>query len=107
MAKPKVKRGDPKTDFLRLDKDEEWDTVKAQVMAKIDLILKPPTIAYNDYNIMFTIPHFSPHPMPLDSEKKYTYLVEHALKAKSPSVKIIIEAKGSKKKKVSMLFIFC
>ncbi|KAF8234112.1 hypothetical protein L208DRAFT_1263522, partial [Tricholoma matsutake] len=99
MAKPKVKRGGSKSDFLWLDEDEEWDTVKAQVMAKIDSILKPPTIAYNGYNIMFTIPRYSPHPMPLDSEEKFTYLVEHALKAKSPSVKIIIEAKGSEKKK--------
>jgi hypothetical protein len=107
MAKPKAKRGDPKSDFLRLDEDKEWDTVKAQVMAKIDSILKPPTIAYDDYNIMFTVPRYSPHPMPLDSEEKYAYLVEHALKAKSPSVKIIIEAKGSEKKKVSMPFILC
>ena len=106
MAKPKAKQ-DPKSDFLQLDKDEGWDTVKAQVMVKIDLILKPPTIAYDDYNIMFTIPRYSPHPMPLDSDEKYAYLVEHALKAKSPSVKIIIEAKGSKKKKVNMPFTFC
>ncbi|KAF8224090.1 hypothetical protein L208DRAFT_1313391, partial [Tricholoma matsutake] len=81
------------------------DTVKAQVMVKINSILKPLTIAYNDYNIMFTIPCYSPHPMPLHSEEKYTYLVEHALKAKSPSVKIIIEAKGSKKEKENTIEI--
>jgi hypothetical protein len=47
MAKPKTKRGDPKSDFFRLNEDDDWDTMKAQVMAKIDMILKPATISYD------------------------------------------------------------
>ena len=73
-------------------------------MAKIDSILKPPTISYNDYDITFAIPCYSPQLMALDTKEKYAYLVKHALKAKTPSVKIIIEAKVSEMKKVSMPF---
>jgi hypothetical protein len=74
-------------------------------MAKIDSILKPLTISYDDYDIMFAIPRYSPQPMVLDSKEKYAYLVEHVLKAKaSQSVKIIIEAKVLDKKKVSISF---
>jgi hypothetical protein len=99
MAKPKTKRGDPKSDFFRLDEDKEWDTMKAQIMAKIDSILKPRTISYDDYDITFAIPRYSPQPMLLDDNDKYLYMVEHALKAKSgPCAKIVIEARVSEKK---------
>jgi hypothetical protein len=99
MAKPKTKRGDPKSDFFRLDEDKEWDTMKAQIMAKIDSILQPVTISYDDYDITFAIPRYSPQPMLLDDNDKYLYMVEHALKAKSgPCVKIVIEARVLEKK---------
>ncbi|KAF8240972.1 hypothetical protein L208DRAFT_1230276 [Tricholoma matsutake] len=99
MAKPKKKCDNPKSDFFRLDEDKEWDTMKAQVMAKIDSLLKPTTISYDDYDITFAIPCYSPQPMVLDTKEKYAYLVEHALKAKTPSVKIIIKAKVSQMRK--------
>lgn len=68
--------------------------MKAQVMAKIDSLLKPATINYDDYDISFVIPRYSPQPMPLDGNDKYLYMVEQSLKAKSgPSAKILIEAK--------------
>ncbi|KAF8229010.1 hypothetical protein L208DRAFT_1288457, partial [Tricholoma matsutake] len=77
-----------------------WDTMKAQVMAKIDMILKPATISYDNYNVQFAIPHYSPQLMPLDGSEKYTYMVKYALKAKSsPSAKIVIEAKVTEKQK--------
>lgn len=54
-------------------------------MAKIDSILKPATISYDDYDITF----------------------DHALKAKSgPSAKIVIEAKVLEKK-VRLLCVTC
>jgi len=73
--------------------------MKAQIMAKINLILKPVTISYDDYDITFAIPHYSPQPMLLDDNNKYLYMVEHALKAKSgPCAKIMIEARVLEKK---------
>lgn len=70
-------------------------------MAKIDSILKPATISYDDYDITFGIPCYSPQPMLLDDNNKYLYMVDHALKAKSgPSAKIVIEAKVLEKKKL-------
>jgi len=73
--------------------------MKAQTMAKIDLILKPITISYDDYNITFAIPCYSPQPMLLDDNDKYLYMVEHMLKAKSgPCAKIMIEVRVLEKK---------
>ena len=72
-------------------------------MVKINVILKPPAICYDKYNISFVVPHYSPQLMPLDSAEKYDYLVEHALKAKtSPSPKLIIEAKIPVKNVISI-----
>ena len=101
MAKPKTKQGDPKSDFSRLNEDGEWDTMKAQVMAKIDMILKPATISYNDYSIQFSVPHYSPQLMLLDGSEKYTHMIKYALKAKSClSAQIVIEPKVTEKQKV-------
>ena len=73
--------------------------MKAQIMAKINSILKPKTISYDNYNMTFTIPHYSPQPMLLDDNDKYLYMVEHMLKAKSgPCVKIMIEVRVLEKK---------
>ena len=60
MAKPKTKQGDPKSDFFWPDEDSEWDTIKAQIMAKINMILKPATISYDNYSIQFAVPHYLP-----------------------------------------------
>jgi hypothetical protein len=73
-------------------------------MVKINYILKPLIISYDNYDIMFAIPCYLPQLMMLDTEEKYAYLVKHAPKAKTPSVKIIIKAKVFKIKKVSMPF---
>ena len=103
MSKPKAKQGGPKSNIFHLDEDAEWDTMKAQVMAKIDLLLKPATISYDDYNVQFSIPWYSPQPMPLDNCEKYTYMAECILKGKSsPSAKILIKGKVTKKQKVYM-----
>ena len=77
--------------------------MKAQVMAKIDMILKPATISYDDYNVQFSIPWYSPQLIPLANCEKYTYMVEYTLKAKSsPSAKIMIKGKVIEKQKVRM-----
>ena len=103
MSKPKAKWGDPESDFFWLDKDAERDTMKAQVMAKINLLLKPETISYDNYNVQFSIPWYSPQPMSLDNCEKYTYMVEYALKVKSsPPAKILIEGKVTERQKVCM-----
>ena len=65
------------------NEDSEWDTMKAQVMARIDMILKPATISYANYSIQFPVPCYSPQLMLLNKSEKYTYMVEYALKAKS------------------------
>ena len=48
MKKEAGKRGTAKNTFLQLESMEPWDTVKAQLLVKIDSILKPTTIDFDD-----------------------------------------------------------
>ena len=40
---------------LKLDSDEPWDTLKAQILVKISDALCPAKIDYADYNVIFHI----------------------------------------------------
>jgi hypothetical protein len=41
--------------IVRLDTDDPWDTMKAQILVKIDQALHPSRIQYDDYDIKFYI----------------------------------------------------
>jgi len=47
---------------MQLSTDEPWDTMKAQILAKISTALNPPLVDFDNYNIMFYIPHVLPKP---------------------------------------------
>jgi hypothetical protein len=55
MKKPAAKC-EPKKSSLQLSTDEPWDTVKAQLLVKINNLLKPSTLSIDDYEILFSIP---------------------------------------------------
>ena len=50
------------TQSMQLSTDEPWDTMKAQILAKISTALNPPLVDFDNYNIMFYIPHVLPKP---------------------------------------------
>ena len=52
MKKDSKKRGEGKTTFLQLHSDIEWDTFIAKLLVKIDNILKPPSISFEDYIVL-------------------------------------------------------
>ena len=82
----------PKTQNLRLDNDEPWDTFKAQVLVKISTAIKPKNINFDDYTLRFSITRLVPKPgMPIDSEGDYLFMIEQAVKTKTPMVSITID----------------
>jgi hypothetical protein len=73
----------PKNMSLRLSTEEPWDTVKAQILIKIDTALNPWSINFENYSIAYTIPHILSKPSyPLSSTDDYALLVDRALKPK-------------------------
>ena len=82
LKKPVTKRV-PKNLSLRLSTDEPWDTVKAQILVKIDAALNPQSIKFENYSIAYTIPHIVSKPgYPLFSADDYALLVDRARKPK-------------------------
>ncbi|KAJ7131306.1 hypothetical protein C8R44DRAFT_871813 [Mycena epipterygia] len=74
--------------------DQVFDTLKAQILARISESLKPGQLHYEDYNISFTVPRQVTDSLSLDSPEKYQHLVLNALKIKAdPSARISVVPK--------------
>ncbi|KAJ7236981.1 hypothetical protein C8J57DRAFT_1087900, partial [Mycena rebaudengoi] len=94
MKKAKSSRGAPITDVITLDNDEPWDTLKAQILAKISAALNPNPLIYDNYDVVFTVQTHVPEPIHLDTAAKYKHLVSNALRIKSSATgKIVVEPK--------------
>ena len=82
MKKPATRR-EPKKSSIQLSADEPWDTFKAQLLVKIDDLLKPSTLSIDDYEILFSIPRVVTKPgYPLASAMDYTILLERSVKSR-------------------------
>jgi hypothetical protein len=76
-----------------LNTDEPLDTIKAQLLVKINNALQHETIQFDNYEVMFCIPCVLPKPgILLANEPDYVYLIEHiiGLKTQDPTVNITI-----------------
>ena len=91
MKKDAKKRGDAKSISLELSSGLEWDTFKAKILSKVDSILKPTTISFDDYIVTFTIPRIHPKVTSLDDEDAYKFMVGRASKSKDPNAIINVE----------------
>ncbi|KAF8841893.1 hypothetical protein BDN67DRAFT_1010284 [Paxillus ammoniavirescens] len=78
--------------FLCLSPDLEFNTLKAQILQKINEKLAPVIIKYEDYLIEWTIPCIQTSSMSSSSPADYKFLINHALKQKSPSTNLVIKA---------------
>jgi hypothetical protein len=77
--------------LLQLSSDNEWDTVKAQILQKISVCTPSKAIDFNNYSFMFHIPHVvSKHGTPLTNAPEYAFMIENAIKAKTPMVNLNI-----------------
>lgn len=91
MKKDTKKRGDSKTVLMELGDELVWDTWKAQLLVKIDKVLKPKKISFNNYDITFSIPRVHPKPTMLSDEGSYKFMVSQASKGKDPNVLVTVE----------------
>ena len=90
MKKP-VAKCEPKKPSLQLSSDKPWDTLKAQLLVKIEEAFKPTTLSINDYNILFTIPHVVNKPgYPLGSATDYSILLDHSVKSRLVQLSISV-----------------
>ena len=77
--KKSVAKRCPKTFTVRLNKDEPWDTVKAQFLVKITQALNPTVINWNNYSVTFYISRILPKPGASLSEPcDHAFLLEQA-----------------------------
>ena len=100
MKKCSAKRTS-KTFTFQLDSSECWDTIKAQMLAKIDAAIEPRPLDFTLFDIKFIIPRIVSKPgIPLSSENDYLILLQHVCKPKNtPIVSIVIiqsQADGEK-----------
>jgi len=93
MKKDAGKHGAAKDTFLQLKSTEPWDTVKAQLLVKIDSILKPTTINFDNYTFSFSVPQVHTKPTDLTNEDSYRFMIKHTCKGKEPAVNLTIEPK--------------
>jgi hypothetical protein len=76
---------------IKLDIDEPWDTVKAQILVKIDQALQPSRIQCDDYDIKFYISRVLPKPgLSLAGAMDYEMMVMKARKLKDPEINITV-----------------
>jgi hypothetical protein len=94
MKKSSKLRGAGTSSYIVFLSSEPWDTLKAQLLAKISNILDPDHIAFEDYHITFTVPRHSKTPLPLVSSDDFAQLLQRTLKTKmNLTAKIVIEAR--------------
>ncbi|KIK74277.1 hypothetical protein PAXRUDRAFT_40639, partial [Paxillus rubicundulus Ve08.2h10] len=74
--------------------DEPWDTLKAQIFAKISYLLSLKKIDFKDYSVSFYIPHVLPKPgLPLSCKDDFKMLCLQVKKMSSlvPTINIMIQ----------------
>ena len=79
--KKAVTRRNPKTQSFQLGCDESWDTLKAQMLAKIDESLVPRILDFADYEIQAYIPRLIPKPgISFTANTHYSILLDRVRK---------------------------
>jgi hypothetical protein len=76
--------------ILTLSADLDWDTLKAQILVKIDECMKPSVLDFANYNVCFTIPRKVSDPTPLANSEDYEFLRTNVLKTSEKTAYIYI-----------------
>lgn len=91
-AKKKKTLRKPKTQILKLDSDEPWDCMKAQLLVKLDETIQPSNISFSLFDFSFHIPRVVSKPgLSLCEEPDYTMMTAKALTSRDHTVNIVIE----------------
>ena len=80
-----------KSVILQLNSNEPWDTLKAQLLVKIDATLKPQAIHYDSYDVNFIIPHIFPKPgLSLTNRADYDLMISKSHKLRDITIYITV-----------------
>ena len=83
MKKPVSKRI-AKGHTIQLGADQEWDTLRAQMLVKISASLNPKVLDFDNYSILFHIPRCVPKPgISLAKPEEYNVMIAQAIKTKN------------------------
>ncbi|KAI6046801.1 hypothetical protein EDC04DRAFT_2597903 [Pisolithus marmoratus] len=93
LKKDDIKKRKGLTSYFKLDSDKPYDTWKAQLLVRISQKLNPIQIAYEDYDVSFTIPRVYPSPLLIMTDDDYNFLLEHVRKAKEPMANVYVQEK--------------
>jgi hypothetical protein len=90
MKKPVSKRI-AKGHTIQLGADQEWDTLRAQMLVKISASLNPKVLDLDNYSILFHIPRCVPKPgISLAKPEEYNVMIAQAIKTKNLMVYLSI-----------------
>jgi hypothetical protein len=95
-AKKSTSKRVAKNQSMQLSTDEPWDTMKAQILAKISMALNPPLINFDNYDITFFIPRVLPKPgLALTTESDFTIMNGRArnIRAQHPTINLLVVEK--------------
>ena len=76
--------------ILTLSADLDWDSLKAQILVKIDECLKPRALDFGNYDVCFTVPRKVSDPTPLGTDEDYEFLRTNVLKMSEKTAHIYI-----------------
>jgi hypothetical protein len=80
-----------KSAILKLNMDEPWETIQAQLLVKIDHALSPSQIQYDQYDIKFYITRVLPKPgLSFSCKTDYDLMILKARKLKDCTVNITV-----------------
>jgi hypothetical protein len=86
MKKPVTKRSSKTYTFI-LSSDDCWDTMKAQLLVKIDAAFDPKPQKLEDFNVMFYVPRILAKPgLHLTSNEEFATMLQRVSKAKNDPV---------------------
>ncbi|KIK77414.1 hypothetical protein PAXRUDRAFT_96415, partial [Paxillus rubicundulus Ve08.2h10] len=94
LKKPATKRVSKSASFEFHHGDEPWDTLKAQILAKISYLLSPDKVDFKDYDVSFYIPRILPKlGLPLSCEDNFKTLSSQVEKMSShaPTINIVVQ----------------
>ena len=92
LQKPANKRAS-KAGTIQIKSDDEWDTLKAQLLTQIEAALKPRPLELELHTVKAYMPHIMPKPgWPLANEDQYKIVLERIRQAKgNPVVNVTID----------------
>ncbi|KAI5999001.1 hypothetical protein EDC04DRAFT_2909189 [Pisolithus marmoratus] len=91
LKKDDIKKWKGLSSYFKLDSDKPYDMWKAQLLVQILQKLNLSWIAYEDYDVSFTIPCIYPSPLLIMTDNNYNFLLEHVRKVKEPMANIYVQ----------------